>query len=104
MGSVTDWRGQERLAALAELSLQAGLIGDPRRVIGRASPSLRHILGDDLDDLVDTPVRNRVAPEDARLRAFRGSGQHRLWAEAVGLSNQRVPQRMGQPVSAATRE
>jgi two-component system cell cycle sensor histidine kinase/response regulator CckA len=61
---VTDWCGQERLAALVELSADAVLLVDEGGVIRWASPSLRDVLGYAPSDVVGTRVRDLVAPED----------------------------------------
>ena len=61
---MTDWSGQERLAALVELSADAVLVVDDSGVIRWASPSLRDVLGYTPADLIGTGARDLVAPED----------------------------------------
>jgi two-component system cell cycle sensor histidine kinase/response regulator CckA len=64
MVSVSDWPGQERLAALVEFSTDAVVMVDERGVIAWASPSLRDVLGYLPHDLVGTNARDLLAPED----------------------------------------
>jgi PAS domain S-box-containing protein len=64
MWGVTDWPGQERLAALLELSTDAVVIVDEGGRIGWASSSLHEILGYAPDDLVGTRFGDLVVPDD----------------------------------------
>ena len=61
---VTDWPGQERLAALVELSADAVVMVDEGGVIRWASRSLRDVLGYAPDDLVGTRAGDLVITED----------------------------------------
>jgi PAS domain S-box-containing protein len=61
---VSDWPGQERLAALVDLSTDAIVMLDRHGVIGWASSSLRDVLGYAPRDLVGTKARDLVAPQD----------------------------------------
>ena len=61
---MSDWPGQERLAALVELSTDAVMMLDQHGVIRWASPSLRDVLGYAPQDLIGTRARDLVAPED----------------------------------------
>lgn len=61
---MTDWSGQERLAALVELSADAILLVDEHGIIRWASPSLRDVLGYAPCDLISTRMRDLVAHED----------------------------------------
>jgi two-component system cell cycle sensor histidine kinase/response regulator CckA len=71
MDTVTDWSGQERLAALVELSADAVLMVDDGGVIRWASPSLRAVLGYTPADVIGTRARDLVAPDDSDAwRAF----------------------------------
>ncbi len=64
MTSVMDSPGQERLAALVELSTDAVIMVDENGLIGWASSSLHDVLGYLPGDLVGTSVRDLVAPAD----------------------------------------
>jgi two-component system, cell cycle sensor histidine kinase and response regulator CckA len=61
---VSDRPGQERLAALVELSTDAVVMVDESGVIRWASSSVRDVLGYGPHDLVGTKGRDLVAPED----------------------------------------
>jgi PAS domain S-box-containing protein len=63
-GPVTDWPGQERLAALVELSTDAVVLVDAQGVITWASLSLCDVVGYAPDELIGTRARDLVAPED----------------------------------------
>jgi PAS domain S-box-containing protein len=67
MMPVSDWPGQERLAALVELSTDAVVMVDERLVIRWASSSLREVLGYQPRDLVGTHARDLLAPEDVEV-------------------------------------
>ena len=68
---MTDWSGQERLAALVELSADAVLVIDGDGIIRWASPSLHDVLGYAPSELVGTRARDLVAAEDLEpWRAF----------------------------------
>jgi two-component system, cell cycle sensor histidine kinase and response regulator CckA len=68
---VTDWSGQERLAALVELSADAVVMVDGNGIIRWASRSLVDVLGYAPADLVETRARDLVAPDDFESwRAF----------------------------------
>jgi PAS domain S-box-containing protein len=67
---VTDWSGQERFAALVELSADAVVVVDETGIIRWASPSVRDVLGYAPAELMGTRARDLVAPQD--FEAWRG--------------------------------
>ena len=70
-GDVADWPGQERLAALVELSTDAVMLVDAADAVTWASPSVRQVLGFEPADVVGTHLPALVAAEDLDAwRAF----------------------------------
>ena len=68
---MTDWSGQERLAALVELSTDAVLMVDRAGIIRWASPSLHDVLGYAPAEIVGTAAADLVSPDDfAAWRRF----------------------------------
>ena len=61
---MTDWSGQERLAALVELCTDAVVIIDACGVIRWASPSIQKVMGYAPADLVGSSAREFVAPDE----------------------------------------
>jgi two-component system, cell cycle sensor histidine kinase and response regulator CckA len=63
-GAVTDWPGQERLAALVELSTDAVMMVDEGGLIRWANPAITDVLGYTPENLIGTRAGDLVAPDD----------------------------------------